>query len=1231
MAAITGRQEFINNLTGFLKKANLSGTAEVWYSFYPHANQSNYEFVFNDLLPENQTFLQGVTGVHITNPGTGYGMTETPSVTFVSNDNGVFASGTAVMSVISGSSNLLNQLAKAWPVDLYGSSLINNGDFANLSTGWYGGDNGFAPATNSGLMYRFESGGLHVSNFNHVAVNFTNNSIQFVPNSGTLSIIGGNSGSWVAGSVDVISGDNLTVLTVGGSNIIDITTTGTKYFAFWLTSGVSFGANPFFIIQSGSNVLIDNVKIYTGDIGTEAVNGIPSEFIQRVTADSDGSYFSGLKGKNALGLIKTVYKSGTPIPSPASFDVAANGTMLQTANNTIAFWHYFKNQNSGLPISQDCLLSAWWAGFELHLTNFKYRVKNVAASNTLLTTVQPTDGWHLIAMGLSQQTPSSPITQFISVDNQYFSGSFPSGFSFSNPNPSIRFFGPVDNYDIGVDELYVWNRALSTGEINQLWNSGSGLFYPFATGSTPTGATRFVTDITLTNGGNSYLTAPTIVIAAPSGSGTRAMATALLGPDTGRIYAESFPGLSVGGTNAVVTGMLSGSGIFFSGNNDFLRIGNHLPFDNFTALINFGPSGHVKGTNQVLLASMEYTHQQSGFILSINDANRLVFEYMDKSSTDSVRRHRIHDEELGKNNLVAISKDDTHKVLTVCFHDLADHDTRSKVYHIPGYRDSNTLYLGGFTNSGNKTDYTGFAGRIYDFLLLNGAANAVQCDALSKAFFTTGYTPSGTTGVFSYFPIVTGVVFQTVVTGSGITGYSLGAISIPDKDGTNITVYDTAPLTGNLSGSGVVYLSGTSSGVRITQMAVPEQFYFSNPYIKQYAEEYLVMLNYSVVPTDMIQIYSFSDKQIDKVSVIPQPFNLNDYYLLNSFDPSSVALVFNDGLLQVEGINYAVASGKIISNGLSAFQSTYNFLLYDEISGDIITSGWTGWSGTRQIMGSGAVGWRSNAGTGSAAEPDGSQEIIFDSSFGTFDSGIGGVEAFIWDSTKPARLGDIYIVSGEAGGFAQCQSEIDIDFGILTTTQGFVPLTDGLVNVFGGTGAIVGGFTQRVVVDIPISGYPAFRYFSTYTGDAFSQTVELYKIDSTVTQKRDIYLNGQKLVSGFDYLSTGSGITLTGTQNGQPVVWASGTFAFTSSRTGNRQEFTGSGFGFERAFTGTTLASLMDEMVWLNGQRLAPDFDYKKVSSASLLLSTTRPSNFSFQLYTGDTFPLSILTGRPNI
>jgi hypothetical protein len=451
-----------------------------------------------------------------------------------------------------------------------------------------------------------------------------------------------------------------------------------------------------------------------------------------------------------------------------------------------------------------------------------------------------------------------------------------------------------------------------------------------------------ISSITLTSSGQNYVNPPIISISAPSGGlGTTALADAVLSPDTGRVYANLYPGFSVGNNNNIISTLSNGTGLFVSGKNDFLRVGNHLSFNDWTVFLNFSHSGYASGMSKVLLSTMESGNQSSGFLLGINDANRLFFEYIDNTTYSyPTREVQVHDKELNTYNLISVSHNNSNKKLSICNHNIAKQGTFGLTYNLDGYNTTNVLYIGGFNNSGNSPLYTGFYGIMNDFLLLNRVATPQQCDLISNAFFSTGYSlPMQIPVQESYIPI-TGVSYTSTIIGTGVTGYYVNTLSISDKDGTPITAYELAEWIGSVTGNNIVYLTGAAA-LRTGYAWQAEQVLYDNNYIKKYTDNNLIFLSHSGSLYDLVELYNYSTKDIGQISIKPQYFNLYDYYLSNTFNSDSIT--YNNGLLQLRGITYPTKYAKTIRSG--EYYSNWAYILSDNITGAVYTQAWTGGAG----------------------------------------------------------------------------------------------------------------------------------------------------------------------------------------------------------------------------------------------------------------------------------------------
>ncbi len=94
----------------------------------------------------------------------------------------------------------------------------------------------------------------------------------------------------------------------------------------------------------------------------------------------------------------------------------------------------------------------------------------------IYTSIDPTgDGWHFYVL----KKEDNDLSLFYDGD---FVGSIPKHINIGSVANDIRigqWYIPESRLKGNVDEVGIWNRALSTEEISELWNDGIGSFYPF--------------------------------------------------------------------------------------------------------------------------------------------------------------------------------------------------------------------------------------------------------------------------------------------------------------------------------------------------------------------------------------------------------------------------------------------------------------------------------------------------------------------------------------------------------------------------------------------------------------------------------------------------------------------------------------------------------------------------------------------------------------------------------
>jgi hypothetical protein len=138
------------------------------------------------------------------------------------------------------------------------------------------------------------------------------------------------------------------------------------------------------------------------------------------------------------------------------------------------------------------------------------------------------------------------------------------------------------------------------------------------------------------------------------------------------------------------------------------------------------------------------------------------------------------------------------------------------------------------------------------------------------------------------------------------------------------------------------------------------------------------------------------------------------------------------------------------------------------------------------------------------------------------------------------------------------------------------------------------------------------------TGEVFSGSKTITK---SYVADRDLYLNGQKLVSGVDYSGVSTNVTIS-TSN-----LVDGDLCLIPKHLSNLNRYTGSG---DNNFD--TNIFLYDEQIWVNGLRQIRETDYIKVPNFSLKYSTFSLDPFPDQIYNNDeSFYLSSVGNVGNV
>ena len=178
-------------------------------------------------------------------------------------------------------------------------------------------------------------------------------------------------------------------------------------------------------------------------------------------------------------------------------DAASSGAFDLIDNFTLAFWVNFES----LPSTGD---AKWYIVFKNDCYQFQVPY-NASGSYGLKIYLRDSTGFYSPSVAW---TPSTSTWYHIAVTREkstgyvkfYVNGSQQGTTQETGRTASL--YNSSDAFEIGqagssglfdgiLDELGVWSRVLSDSEISQLYNSGSGLSYPFSSTSGPAHLKKF--------------------------------------------------------------------------------------------------------------------------------------------------------------------------------------------------------------------------------------------------------------------------------------------------------------------------------------------------------------------------------------------------------------------------------------------------------------------------------------------------------------------------------------------------------------------------------------------------------------------------------------------------------------------------------------------------------------------------------------------------------------------
>jgi len=293
------------------------------------------------------------------------------------------------------------------------------------------------------------------------------------------------------------------------------------------------------------------------------------------------------------------------------------------------------------------------------------------------------------------------------------------------------------------------------------------------------------------------------------------------------------------------SGSLYPTGTFFSQSGVGNFTGQYLNINNATGLASEFWT-HIllfekqNGKRGVLIDTLKSGEIFSGYLLGVNDNNKLYFQSYDQNGSFSRTSNLV----LGKKNLAAVTK--TNNLLSFYIADFANDTVLAENFTINGnyVLPSSKMVIGRASGNSSLTDSSPLSGFIDEYVYLTDALGSTTLQALFSGLCSSyqsvsgevsGYYINEITGYATGITGVTGVTgYQNEITGSGIDPFSTGEYEL---------LYGTVAKTGYLTSGQLITpltglvghtITGDSSFILSFNSGLARSFYLDEiSYIRQ--------------------------------------------------------------------------------------------------------------------------------------------------------------------------------------------------------------------------------------------------------------------------------------------------------------------------------------------------------------------------------------------------------------
>lgn len=350
------------------------------------------------------------------------------------------------------------------------------------------------------------------------------------------------------------------------------------------------------------------------------------------------------------------------------------------------------------------------------------------------------------------------------------------------------------------------------------------------------------------------------------------------GTESGNVFFLDKHNLPILKSGAAFPSAFTGS---FSG-QEYAFILTDLSLTSFGVLMDFSLDNCSAYNSQVLFTNTSGETLESGFLIGVNQANKLFVEY----GLGSGKRIHTCDFEIAKNNVIGFSTDSV--ALTINRYEPLRGVIHENSFDLENYSPSDRLFF--FKSLGG---YSGFSGNANQIFLSNSSDNIIE-----KAFYECSFCSGMNTGVDLTPIFFTGIDPSTYYGEDVFENQVVGYQYLPYYD----PVFKSY-VSGSFEITGLVSAAPNITGTEIVSLIGYASSGFSIPLFNQKK-----IIDY----TDSISINFIRPLESGDLLTVYDYISINDLINVDG-DPDldrHIAL-FNNGMLLISGLDYSKSGGAL--------------------------------------------------------------------------------------------------------------------------------------------------------------------------------------------------------------------------------------------------------------------------------------------------------------------------------